>query len=333
MIFRIFTFVFIAIVFVSMHSFFDNTDEAVPPVWKAGPQLLGPGPAGSFDEVAVKDPSIVYFDNQWHLFYTARSQAEYTTGYVAAVNLEDLKSAPHHELKMIRGKSRYGCAPQVFYYQPQNKWYLVFQNRDSNYQPAFSTTSNLNAPSSWSDPVTLLKKDEKEKWIDFWIIGDKDHMYLFYTRLHRDIMIRTTTRKAFPEGWGPAQKVFSGVHEAVHIYKAKGKGEYHMVYELNDDGERSFGLATARDLSGPWNKVTDEYATGGQIQYGTGQPVWTEMVSHGEAIRTGYDEFMEYDPDGGRWIIQGLKKSELTEEYVQLPWKLGVITGDMSRMK
>ena len=32
-----------------------------------------------------------------------------------------------------------------------------------------------------------------------------------------------------------------------------------MIYELNKYGIRSFGLASAKNLTGPWEKITDNY--------------------------------------------------------------------------
>ena len=64
--------------------------------WKLGDPILSRGPKGSFDEVSVKDPSIVFFEDRWHLFYTARNATEYTAGYVSAKELADLKSTPRH---------------------------------------------------------------------------------------------------------------------------------------------------------------------------------------------------------------------------------------------
>lgn len=95
----------------------DNTEN----IWNVSDPILFPGPKGSVDEFSVKDPSIVFFEGMWHLFFTARSETEYTTSYVSAKELTGLQSARRHELEMIRGKSRYGCAPQVFYFEPQNK--------------------------------------------------------------------------------------------------------------------------------------------------------------------------------------------------------------------
>ena len=98
-----------------------------------------------------------------------------------------------------------------------------------------------------------------------------------------------------------------------------------MIYELNHQGVRSFGLARAGELAGPWEKVTDDYATGQQLVWGDGCDRWTEMVSHGEMIRTGYDQRLEYDAEKPSMLIQGLFKNAMDVPYPSLPWKLGVI--------
>ena len=43
-----------------------------PAIWMAGPPLFSAGQPGAFDKTAVKDPSIVFADGLWRLFYTAR---------------------------------------------------------------------------------------------------------------------------------------------------------------------------------------------------------------------------------------------------------------------
>lgn len=298
--------------------------------WTLSDPILSSGPIGTFSEIAVKDPSIVYFEGMWHLFFTARSREASTTGYVSAKDLAGLPTAPRHELKMIRGRSRYGCAPQVMYYRPHGKWYLIFQNLDSGlgplrYQPAFSTTKTISKPESWTKPKPLIQKDVKSKWIDFWVICDKTKAYLFYTQSQSIVMVRTTTFEEFPGGWGTGKKVFSPVTEAAHIYKVRGQNKYHMIYELNRGGMRLFGIAAAENLIGPWEKVTDRYATGEQLNYLGDKKAWTEMVSHGEAIRTGYDQEMEYDPKGSRLLIQGTLKKGWKSDYSSIPWKLGII--------
>ena len=300
--------------------------DTVENKWEISDPILSQGPEGSFDEVAVKDPSIVFFDGMWHVFYTARSKQEYTTGYVSARKLTGLQSAQRHELKMIRGKSRYGCAPQVLYHEPQHKWYLIFQNRDSNYQPVFSTTTTIEKPETWSDPKPLLRKDTKTKWIDFWVICDKTKACLFYTQGHSVVIVRSTSIEKFPDGWNEGKEVLRGIHEAVHVYRVKGRNGFHMIYELNNEGVRSFGLATAKDIEGPWQKATDNYATGDQLKTVGKLNTWAEMVSHGELLRSGYNEQMEYDPKGCRCLIQGILKKNSKMPYSSLPWRLGIIS-------
>ena len=294
--------------------------------WGIDEPILLPGERGTFDDVAVKDPSIVFYEEKWHLFYTAVGQGHATTGYVSAGALADLQAAKRFQLTQLHGsRSPYSCAPQVFYFGPQETWYLILQTLDSNYQPAYSTTSTIHKPESWSRPATLVRKDEEAKWIDFWIICDDTAAYFFYTRSHREVLVMTTSIENFPQGFGAARRVLSGVHEAVHVHRAEGCDEYHMIYELNREGLRSFGLAVAKHLLGPWNKVTDEYATGDQLRSDNNRAKWTEEVSHGEVIRSGYDQRLEYDPEKTEILIQGLPGSQHQGPYSSLPWRLGVI--------
>ena len=110
--------------------------------------------------------------------------------------------------------------------------------------------------------------------------------------------------------------MFSGVHEAAHVYRADGlAGEtrYHMIYERNlgtsAAGERLFGLAAAPSLSGPWRSVTEAFARGDQLAYLQGAVVWTRDISHGEALRTGHDERLAYDAASPRRHSPGTARS------------------------
>jgi len=306
-----------------------------PGRWRVGPSVLLPGSEGCFDETAVKDPSVVFFGDQWHLFYTAAGKGQYVTGYVAGARLEDLGRARRHELNAVRGvASRYGCAPQVFYFEPRKTWYLIFQTRDANYQPAYSTTATIDRPESWSKPQPLVAKNEPAKWIDFWVICDATTAYLFFTRGHRDVCVMTTDVASFPHGFSDARRVFGPVHEAVHVYKVKGRDRYHMFYETLLPGSekfRRYGLATAEDLLGPWRRLSDDFARGDQLVYPPETEKWTEEVSYGELIRAGCDQRLEYDPRQTTFLIQGLRTVEHEGPYPQLRWRLGLIRKDAGR--
>jgi endo-1,4-beta-xylanase len=303
-----------------------KTPEAAA-IWKASAPILRPGPAGSFDEVAVKDPSVVFFEGRWHLFYTARSKDEYGLGYVGAESLEGLAAAKRHHLERLRGEhSSYAAAPQVFFFAPKKMWCLVFQTRDANYQPVLSTTKTLGDPESWSTPEPLVAKTDTAKWIDFWVLCDEERAYLYYTRGHRDVCVMDTGLAQFPKGFGDPRTVFSPVHEAVHVYKVAGQPLFHMICEYRgDNGMRRFGLAASPHPLGPWKMLDEQYAAGPELSYCPEIPRWTEEVSHGEAIRTGYDQHLEYDADHARLLVQGLPKGAHDGAYELLPWALGLV--------
>lgn len=295
--------------------------------WQAGPLLLSPNPEGGFDGTAVKDPSIVRYREQWHLFYTARGENRYSLGYVAADRLEDLATAHRYPLTGLSGaKMAYAAAPQVFYFSPQKKWYLIYQTLDSNYQPVYAVNARVDRPDDWEGPHPLVRKEDSAKWIDFWVICDDTMAYLFYTRDHRDVYVMTTLLEDFPEGFGDARPVFGPVHEAVHVYAVDGKKEYHLLYEIQSPGDlRHFGLASASHPLGPWSVVNESYASGRQLRYAPGVAVWTEEVSHGEFLRSGYDQRMEYNPASPRLLVQGLLVQEHRGPYPLLPWRLGLL--------
>lgn len=298
--------------------------------WRVSPTpILAPGPSGTYYETAVKDPSIVYAEGAWRLFFTARGLGGYSVGYASSEHLSELGSSRPVWLEQLRGSSDpYAAAPQVFHFSRTGEWFLIFQTRDSNYQPYYSTTRTIGDPTSWSEPRPLISKDEESKWIDFWVIGDGESVYLFYTSDHREVRVRSTRLSEFPEGWGPAKTVFGPVHEAVHVYRVRGSDEYHLLYEERDSADvRRFGLARAKTLLGPWERISHSYAAGDRLQASKEFPLWTEELSHGEFVRSGSDERMEYDPDRPLLLFQGLLREDHHDDYPNLGWKIGAATG------
>jgi hypothetical protein len=71
--------------------------------------------------------------------------------------------------------------------------------------------------------------------------------------------------------------------------------------------------------------VTDDYAIGDKLVFGNPADRWTDQVSHGEMIRTGYNQNLEYDPADGRFLIQGLRSKAHVGKYRRLGWQLGII--------
>ena len=84
---------------------------------------------------------------------------------------------------MLKTTDGYFCAPQVFYFRLQNRWYLIYQVADPSRQPALqpacSTTTDLADPDSWSPPQLLFAQQPPnvKGWIDFWVICDDTHAH------------------------------------------------------------------------------------------------------------------------------------------------------------
>ena len=296
--------------------------------WTQGPELLRSGPPGAFDAISVKDPSIVRYDNRWHVFYTARNRTDCKLGYVSAPKLEDLAHARRHSLDQLHGaRSKYAAAPQVFYFRPHKKWYLIYQTTDSNYLPVYSSAAAIGNPTSWTAAKTLVHKQDKAKWIDFWVICDDALAYLFFTRNHQEVVVMTTRLADFPDGFSNMRRVFSPVHEAVHVYSLKGSRPGYVMLSEHQDGQlRRFGLARATSLGGPWTLASERFAAGQQLKCPPGQARWTDEVSHGELLRSGWDERLQVPFGQWQFLVQGMLREQHQGEYSLLPWRLGLIT-------
>ena len=71
--------------------------------------------------------------------------------------------------------------------------------------------------------------------------------------------------------------------------------------------------------------ASSAYSRPARLRYPPNIAVWTEEVSHGEFIRTGYDQKLEYNPLQTSILIQGLLKRQHKGPYTKLPWYLGII--------
>jgi hypothetical protein len=59
---------------------------------------------------------------------------------------------------------------------------------------------------------------------------------------------------------------------------------------------------------------------------------WTDSFSHGELLRTGYDEHLEVDPANLRFLYQGVSDvARKGKSYGEIPWRLGLLSLVKSR--
>jgi hypothetical protein len=299
--------------------------------WRASGPLLAADKNAANPHVSIKDPTVVQHHGRWHLFATVRTESgKVDIEYLSFEDWQEAEKAPRHLLNL---HDDYYCAPQVFFFTPHRRWYLVYQLADKNrkppFGPFFSTTENLSDPASWSKPEPMMDNaPEKPKWLDFWVIFDADKGHLFYTSLDGRMWRCETKRSDFPGGWSTPQLALKAdIFEASHTYKLKGMNRYLTIVEAQGKGRRYYKAYVADSLDGEWKGLADTIGKPFAGMENVRQdPAWTANISHGELIRAGVDEMMEIDPANVRFVFQGASDAEYRgNPYGQIPWRLGIL--------
>ncbi len=312
--------------------------------WKLSEPLVEARAGGT--DVAMKDPTFVYHDGFWHLFVTHRmTSGKVDMQYLKFKDWKDADRAERHSLSFM---DSYHCAPQVLYYRPHQKWYLIYQAasdwhksgatlpEDFTLAPVYSTTSDISAPTSWTAPKPMIVEEttdgKRPRWIDFWVICNDEKAHLFYTSDDGHFWRRETTKEAFPLGWSPVELVLKDtkeeLFEASHTYKLKGRDEYLTIIEAMAPGRRYYKAWLADRLEGPWKPLAatkEKPFADALVNVEQPSPAWTTSISHGELIRSTNDETLEVDPEDLRFVIQGVSSEGYKTKYGQIPWKLGVM--------
>lgn len=302
--------------------------------WQSSGPLLAPATRPEDPCFSVKDPTVVRQGGRWHVFCTIRSKKRtHQIEYFSFADWKHTAQAERHILKLTDG---YFCAPQVFYFTPHKKWYLIYQvsepGRNPSLQPAFSTTANLRDPASWTKPTLLFAQhpENVKQWIDFWVICDDKKAHLFFTSLDGRMWRAETKLADFPGGWDRPRVVLEGdIFEASHTYRLKGMGKYLTLIEAQGGGRRYYKAYLADRLDGDWQPLADTreqpFAAPDQVQF-SGER-WADSFSHGELLRVGADERLEVDPSDLRFLYQGVRDAEMAGKvYGEIPWRLGLLT-------
>ena len=301
--------------------------------WKASRALIDPGPGLKADDphIAVKDPSVVWHEGKWHMFATVRMKSRRVAiEYLQFADWNLANKATRHVLDL---HDQYYCAPQVFFFGPQRKWYLIYQLSDRSRSPAFgpffSTAEKGDDPKAWTKPAPMVTNAPADpKWLDFWVICDLNKAHLFYTSLDGSLWRRETELASFPLGWSEPVLALNGdIFEASHTYKLAGREQYLTVVEAQGDGFRYYKAYVASSLVGPWKGLADTeskpFASRANVALDS---AWTANISHGEILRAGIDEHLEIDPAHMKFVFQGASDRDYkTPGYGGIPWKLGIL--------
>jgi hypothetical protein len=309
--------------------------------WVSSGVLISPKPDATHDIVSIKDPSVVRFHGRWIVYATtANTAGNWSIAELNFSRWSKAASAPQYFLDQNPAfGTGYRAAPELFYFAPQHKWYLVYQTG----LPSYSTTNDPLKPQTWSAPKNFLSSMPpiiannigNGFWVDMWVICDHVNCYLFSSDDNGHLYRSQTTVADFPNGFGTTVIAMQdpnrfALFEASNVYKVSRTNQYLLDVEaIGSDGRRYFRSWTARTLDGQWTPLADTEAnpfiSSGNVTFASGVTPWTQDFSHGEMIRDGIDQNLTIDPCHLRFLYQGMDPSA-TGPYSQLPWRLGMVT-------
>jgi hypothetical protein len=317
--------------------------------WESGEALIDREDYERWNEpawIGLKDPTIIFHEGKYHLFCTMRGDPDVRPLAIAYTSFTDFASANASKPIIIPAHDTVWAAPQVFFFEPHGKWYLICQGSKPGpdgwrFQAAYSTTTDLTDPDSWTDlaPMGAIKPDASinqpyDRWLDFWVIREDDTMHLFFTSDNGKMWREETTLEEFPFGWSePELALEASIFEGQNIYYLPDHGLYLNVVEENieEAGDRRYYQAyTAQTLCGEWTPLAATLDQPFAAAYGDGQNVtftagrWTDYISHGELIRSGVNEYMEADINAP-FFFQGVLHADRPGDYQLIPWDLGVL--------
>jgi endo-1,4-beta-xylanase len=295
--------------------------------WTSSDPLITP-PDGS---VSIKDPTVVFYNGKWHVYATHYSTS-YSMVYLSFSDWDEADSAPKTLVSTNPNLTGYKCAPQLFYFAPQDLWYLVYQTQE----PAYSTTKDPTDVSSWSAKKLFMTMPdmvvENSDWggIDYWVICDDTDCFLFFSADNGFLYRARTLKSDFPDGFEGTTEVVmedskNALFEASNVYKMAGTDKYLLLNEAIGLKGRYFRSWTADTLDGEWTPLADTqdnpFASTSNV---TGADWSTDGISHGEMLRTNPDETMTIDTCKMQYLFQGM--TDAGSEYNLNAYSLGLLT-------
>ena len=276
----------------------------------------------------------MHHDGRWHVFMTVKLPGRSAIEYCSFEEWNQADSSRRSILKV--SDSDYYCAPQVFFFTPHQKWYLIYQMgvpESKKMWVAYSTTATIENPESWTQAQPILDGGPNDPrqvgGLDYWIICDDDRAYLFYTSLNGKMWRLWTELDQFPAGFDRCEVALDAkIFEASHTYRLQGLDKFLTIIEEN--GRRYYKAYIADRLDGVWLPIADTerqpFAGARNIAPADGVDAWTDNVSHGELIRAGVDQTLTVDPHHLRFVFQGmLQKDKTGKGYGQFSWRIGML--------
>lgn len=293
--------------------------------WKSSGPLVSPKSPPGHNFVSLKDPTVVYTNNLYHVYSTVFDQTRREWNMVY-MNFSDWSKADSaSQYYMQNSPTRGGVAPQLFYFAPKKKWVLVYQ-----WGASYSTSDDPGKPEKWSPRAPLLVNGPANA-IDFWVICDSANCHLFFSADNGKLYKSKMPVSQFPGTFNGYTTVMSdttaNLFEASNVFKVKGRDKYLLLVEAMSP--RYFRSWTSTNLDGPWTPLAatreNPFAGKANVTFENGQ-AWTNDISHGDMVRSNPDQTMTIDACNMQFVYQGLDPSKARGDYNLLPYRLGLLS-------
>lgn len=293
--------------------------------WQASDALIAPKSPAGHDFVSIRDPTVVYWNNAFHVYATVydRTAKGWNMVYLNFADWSQAKSAP--QFYMANSPTHGGAAPQLFYFSPKKKWVLVYQ-----WGTSYSTADDPSKPETWTAPAPLLN-DAPAGAVDFWVICDDASCHLFFSNDKGQLYQAKMPVDQFPSAFGNAKLVLSdtvaNLFGSSNVFKVKGTDKYLLLVEAS--APSYFRSWTSTSLDGPWTPLaaTKDQPFAGKANVSFSGAAWTDDISQGDMVRTHPDETMTIDACNLQFVFQGADpKANLGGDDSLTPYRLGVLT-------
>jgi hypothetical protein len=264
---------------------------------------------------------VVFYNNLYHVFATVFDTSRNAWSAVYLNFSGFAKASEATQVSLANKPVGDAVAPEVFYFRPHNKWYLIYQ-----WGAKYSTSTDIANPDSWATPKPLLSGGPANG-IDYWVICDDTHCHLFFSGDDGKLYRSKVTIANFPNFVGYEVVMTDEVgklFEASNIYKVEGANKYLLMVEAY--GPRYFRSWTATSLDGPWAPLAEKQSApfAGAANVTFEGLKWSEDVSHGEMIRSGYDERLTINACNMQYLYQGVDPASKAP-YPELPYRIGLL--------
>ncbi len=301
--------------------------------WTSTGPIISAKSDSTHNIIAVKDPSAVLYNGRWVIYAsTVNSAGDYGMEYLnVAEDWSDASTATPYFI------DNGGTAPQIFYFAPQNKWYLIYE-----WAPQYSTNSDPTQPQNWTAPKSIgVSQPSGVNWIDFWVICDTENCYLFFCADNGNFYRASTPIGNFPNGFSTPVVIASSTEfnmfEADNVYSVEGTGEYLANIEcLGPSGQRYFRALWASSLGGTWQSLgnTDNFSTPflgeDNVTFDSGVSAWTTSFSSGGLLIDGNDQTDSINPNNLAFLYQGANPTAYAERFLRrnsLATRRGILKG------